>query len=278
MMESDETRQWLEQELQKIRKWERSQGGSPFWQRIGKIPFRILDRLTPAFIHRKVGTALDELGKFIQTGGGYLSSEKAVPNFFKDDRVGGLSDVIRLPIRQMDAAAVSVAANREKTAAVQGASTGIGGIFTLSIDIPLLLSLQLKTLQDIAMCYGFDPKLPEERLFIVKILQFVSSDAPAKKAVLRQMGQLTGNTAAARTEIITELQGWREVVYSYRDRWGWKKLFQMVPVAGLIFGAFTNRNVIRELAEAGEMFYRKRRIEERLGIGESGFTPHSTRP
>ncbi|MET3574932.1 EcsC family protein [Bhargavaea ullalensis] len=260
-----ETKDWLEQELRKNQKWERSQGGSWFWQRIGKIPFKILDKLTPEFIHRKIGTALDELGKFVQTGGGYLSSEKAVTNFFKDERIRTLSDVSRLPVRQMDAAAEHVASTRGKAAAVQGASTGFGGIFTLSIDIPLLLGLQLKTVQDIAMCYGFDPKLPEERLFIVKVLQFISSDASGKKLVLRQARQITEDPGAARQEVISELQGWREVVYSYRDRWGWKKLFQMVPVAGLLFGAITNRNVIRELAETAEVFYRKRKIEERLG-------------
>ena len=44
----------------------------------------------------------------------------------------------------------------------------LAGIFTLTIDIPLLLGLQLKTLQDIAICYGYDPNVKEERLFIVK--------------------------------------------------------------------------------------------------------------
>ncbi|WP_040228543.1 EcsC family protein [Bhargavaea cecembensis] len=259
-----ESKQWLEQELRQIRRWERSQGGSWFWERIGKIPFKILDKLTPAFIHRKIGTALDEIGKFIQTGGGYLSSEKAVSGFFQDSQIRTLADVPGLPIRMMDTAAERVGEGRSKAAAVQGASTGIGGIFTLSIDIPLLLGLQLKTLQDIAMCYGYDPKLPEERLFIVKIMQFVSSDASGKKLVLKQLGLMNENPDAARKEVVSELRGWREVVYSYRERWGWKKLFQMVPVAGFVFGAITNRGVIRELAEAGKVFYRKRRIEERL--------------
>ena len=60
------------------------------------------------------------------------------------------------------------------------------------------------------------------------------------------------------------MQGWREVVFSYRDQMGWKKLFQMIPIAGLVFGAFINRSAVNDIAEAGKMLYRKRRIIERL--------------
>jgi hypothetical protein len=38
----------------------------------------------------------------------------------------------------------------------------------------------------------------------------------------------------------------------------------MVPIAGIIFGAFTNRSMINDLAETGMMLYQKRRILERL--------------
>lgn len=39
-----------------------------------------------------------------------------------------------------------------------------------------------------------------------------------------------------------------------------KKLFQMIPVAGMIFGAFINKSMIEDIAEAGMMLYRKRRV------------------
>jgi hypothetical protein len=38
----------------------------------------------------------------------------------------------------------------------------------------------------------------------------------------------------------------------------------MVPVAGVIFGAATNKTMVSNLSEAGTMFYRKRVIFERL--------------
>ncbi|MGG4266159.1 EcsC family protein [Peribacillus simplex] len=46
----------------------------------------------------------------------------------------------------------------------------------------------------------------------------------------------------SKREIASDLQGLQEIVYTYRDQFGWKTLLQMVPVAGMIFGALTNRS------------------------------------
>lgn len=66
----------LENELKKIEKWEKEQQKAWFWERIGRLPFKVLDKLTPAFIQDKIGLLLDEIGGFIQNGGQYLTSEK----------------------------------------------------------------------------------------------------------------------------------------------------------------------------------------------------------
>ena len=89
----------------------------------------------------------------------------------------------------MDQTVEKLTGNRKRLATIQGASTGVGGIFTLTIDIPLLLGIQLKTLQDIAICYGYDPNDKKERLFIVKCLQFVSADIVGKQAILNQLSR-----------------------------------------------------------------------------------------
>lgn len=207
---------------------------------------------------------LDELGQYIQTGGKYLSSMNSLKSYYPNNDISTLEDVKLLPIVEMDQAVNILAKNRKQLATLQGAGTGVGGIFTLSIDIPLLLSIQLKTLQDIAMCYGYDPNEKEERIFIVKVLQFVSSDIVGKQTILQQLSLIDSADEKIKREAISELQGWREVVMTHRDQIGWKKLFQMIPIVGLLVGAFINRSAVNDLAEAGMMLYRKRRIHERL--------------
>lgn len=262
-----ESKEWLLEELNKVEAWEKDQSDLWFWEKLGRLPFKIIDKWTPAVIQNKIGILLDELGQYIQTGGSYLSSVSKVPNYYPNLAVCTLEDVEKLPIAKMDVAVEKIKGNRKKIATIQGASTGVGGIFTLTIDIPLLLSLQLKTLQDIAICYGYDPKEKEERLFIVKCLQFVSADFVGKQAILSQLSQFDDPAEVSKREVLSELQGWCEVAFSYRDQIGWKKLFQMIPIAGLVFGAFINRSAVTDIAEAGKMLYRKRRLLERLNEG-----------
>lgn len=260
-----DSREYLLSELKEIEKWEKDQKGLWFWEKLTRLPFKMLDRFTPKFIQEKVGLLLDELGSYIQTGGQYLSSEKSVFNHI-EKKTGRsarqLSDLENVPVGEMKTASLALGEQRKKAATIQGASTGIGGIFTLAIDIPAVLALSLKTLQDIAIIHGYDPKDKKERVFIIKCLQFSSADVVGKQAILNE---LTGfNSDNKSREVISELQGWREVTLTYTESFGWKKLLQMVPVAGIVFGAFANRSMVSDLAETGTMLYQKRRILERL--------------
>ncbi len=261
-----ESKEFLLSELELIHKWEEEQKDLWFWEKIGRIPFAILDRITPKSVHDLLGKILDEIGGYIQTGGQYLISEKNIlKQLSKANGSSGpltLEDVPSLPLRTMDQVAASLKDSHIQFATMQGATTGFGGIFTLAIDIPALLGLSLKVLQEIALAYGYDPKEKKERIFIVKCMQFASSDFVGKKAILKDLSRFhEGNQER---ESISQLQGWREVIDTYRDNFGWKKLFQLVPVIGILFGAYINRSTIEEVAEAGMNLYRKRRILEKL--------------
>ncbi|WP_160725209.1 EcsC family protein [Bacillus sp. USDA818B3_A] len=262
-----ETREELAGELSVIESWEKEQSDLWIWERLGRLPFKLLDKITPRFIHNKVGNLLEEIGSYIQTGGSYLIKKESI--FERVERevqtpVNDVADIKEIPLSVMKKLSEELAGQRKKMAAIQGASTGIGGIFTLAIDIPALMAISLKTLQEIAIIHGYDPNDQRERVFMVKCLQFSSADIVGKQAILNELSNYDRPEGSGSGEMVSQLQGWREVVYTYRDQFGWKKLFQMVPVAGMIFGAFTNRSMINDLAETGSMLYRKRRILERL--------------
>lgn len=262
-----EEREWLNAQLKEIEKWEKDQQKVWFWEKLSRLPFQMLDKLTPAFIQKKIGVLLDEMGHYIQTGGAYLTSEKGIIHQFQkkcaDDSIQHIEDIEKAPIEIMDAISEHMGKNRTNLATVQGATTGVGGIFTLAADIPAVLGLSLKTLQDIAVTYGYDPKNKEERVFIIKCLQLNSADVVGKKSILKELRSYHASEGK-HENMISQIQGWREVVYNYRDSFGWKKLFQLVPIAGILFGAVSNRSQLKGIAETGMMQYRKRRIVTRL--------------
>jgi hypothetical protein len=266
-----ETRELLLAELDKIRRWEEDQKDLWFWEKLARFPFAVLDRITPRPVHDLLGKLLDELGSYIQTGGQYLVSDRNVLDKLAVQAsmpAGSLAlpDVGKLPLAVMDRVAKELKESRKQWATMQGATTGFGGFFTLAVDIPALLGLSLKVLQEMALAYGYDPREKEERVFIVKCLQFSCSEYAAKQAILKDLGRYCGEVAER--EAVSELQGWREVIANYRDNYGWKKLFQLVPVIGIVFGAWINRSTVEEVAEAGQMLYKKRRVLEKLKVLE----------
>ncbi|KOR88106.1 EcsC family protein [Paenibacillus solani] len=285
-----ESRQQLELQLQEILKWEKEQKDVMFWEKLGRIPFMLLDRLTPKAVQEKIGSALNEVGGFIQSGGKHLVREQSVMNILAKVAEGEGRDVdtnpsvtqsiqgdletstenstltlasaAKLPLQVMDTAADALTVKRVKFAAAQGAATGIGGVFTIAADLPMVLGQSLKVLQEMALCYGYDPNDSRERVFIVKCLQFASADIVGKKAVLEELANIDDEQATE--QVFSQLQGWREVVQSYTDNFGMKKLFQLIPIAGVVFGSISNKGTISDVAETGKMLYKKRRLQYRL--------------
>lgn len=262
-----ETKEQLQDYLLEIEKWEEDQKGLFFWEKLGRLPFKVIDKLTPKFLQEKIGILVNELGSYIQTGGKYLISENGMIKKIKKSTsypIETIDDIAKMPIEDMTEMSHQLQSERSKLATVQGASTGFGGIFTLVIDIPLILGMALKTLQEIAIIHGYDPNEKLERVFIVKCLQFASADIVGKEAILKELANMHHSKNDGPESMISQLKGWQEVFFTYRDQFGWKKLLQMVPVAGMIFGAFVNKGMIEDVSEAGMMLYRKRRINERL--------------
>lgn len=263
-----ESKESLIQSLKEVEAWEKGQNDLWFWEKLGRLPFVLLDRITPAFVREKLGLAVDEMTAFLETGGTYLVQDEPIYNRFRKRMKEGSSsnigvdEIAAAPLSLMNEVAMELRESRATFATVQGATTGIGGIFTLALDIPLLIGTSLKVLQEMSLSYGYRPEEKKERLFVVKCLQFASSDIVGKKAILAELSHF--DDPHAQKDVIAQLQGWREVVVTYTENIGWKKLFQMVPIAGILFGAYLNRSTVQDVAEAGMMLYRKRRILERM--------------
>lgn len=280
-----ETREQLDQELEQILKWEKEQKALFIWDKLGRLPFVMLDKVMPKALKEKIGTALNDVGQYVQHGGKFLVQKQKVAKLLQEEAEksgyamkdvtvteveqetdskadGQIHSVEGLPLEVLDRVADSITESRAKFAAAQGAATGIGGIVTIAADIPMVMGMSLKVLQEMALCYGYNPDDPQERIFIVKCLQFSSADIVGKKAIIDELADY--DNPEKQVEVISQMQGWREVFLSYSESFGWKKLFQLIPIAGMLFGSISNKSTIQDVAEAGKMLYKKRLILQRL--------------
>ncbi|MER1999966.1 MAG: EcsC family protein [Lysinibacillus sp.] len=261
-----ESKEQLQHYLQEIEAWEKDQGSAWFWEKLARLPFKFLDKLTPKFLQEKLGQLVNLLVDYVQTGGNLLTSTTGTLKTIERKtglEIESIEELHALPIERMIVLSEDLKKNRANFATVQGATTGFGGLFTIIADIPLVIGNALKSLQEIAIIHGYDPRQKEERVFIVKCLQYVFADVVGKEAILKELTAIQLGQANEQN-MIAQIQGWREVFITYSEQFGLKKLMQMIPIIGMIFGAITNKSMIEDIVDTGMMLYRKRRVYERL--------------
>ena len=161
-----------------------------------------------------------------------------------------------MDLQQKDQRVKETIASYRKTAVIEGAGTGAGGILLGLADFPLLLSIKMKLLFDIAGLYGFDAKEYEERLFILHIFQLAFSSEEKRRETLLIIENWD------HTEHTKELN-WQEFQQEYRDQIDFVKMFQLVPGIGAAVGAYANHHLIERLGETAMNGYRLRILSKK---------------
>lgn len=147
----------------------------------------------------------------------------------------------------------------KKTAMAEGFATGAGGFVLGLADFPLLLSIKVKLVYDIAAIYGFDVMDYKERLYILYIIQLAFSSENYSKNLFNKMENwdeysknLPGN--------INDFD-WQSFQQEYRDYLDLAKLLQLMPGIGAVVGFYVNGKLLDKLGEVAINSYRMR-LEE----------------
>jgi hypothetical protein len=143
-----------------------------------------------------------------------------------------------------------------KTASVEGAGTGAGGILLGLADFPLLLSIKMKFLMEAASLYGYDTDQYEERVFLLYIFQLAYSSEEKRKVIF----DIIDNWDERKSEVIQ--LDWKELQQEYRDYIDFIKMLQLVPGIGAAVGAYANYNLIDQLGEVTKNVYRIRHLNK----------------
>lgn len=142
------------------------------------------------------------------------------------------------------------------TAMLEGVGTGAGGFWLGLADFPLLLSIKIKFLYEIATIYGFDIKDYKERLYILYIFQLAFSSQAKTNEIFSEMEEWE-DTSKSFPEDINEFN-WREFQQEYRDYIDLAKLLQLVPFIGAFVGAYANSKLLDKLGKTAMNAYRMR--------------------
>lgn len=147
----------------------------------------------------------------------------------------------------------------KKTAMLEGAGTGAGGFLMSLADFPLLLSIKIKFLYDVAAIYGFDITNYKERLYILKIFQLAFSSQDVVNKVFYEIENWEEYSKTLPSNI--NLFDWRVFQQEYRDYIDIAKLLQIIPGIGAVVGAYTNSKLLDKLGATAMNAYRMRVIK-----------------
>ncbi|GAA0120992.1 MAG: EcsC family protein [Clostridium argentinense] len=148
----------------------------------------------------------------------------------------------------------------KRTAMIEGAGTGAGGFLMSLTDFPLLLSIKIKFLYDVASIYGFDISNYKERLYILHIFELAFSSQENMNKVFKRMDMWSEYSNSLPSDI--NYFDWRNFQQQYRDYIDIAKLVQMLPAVGALAGAYVNSKLMTKLGETAINAYRMRLFEK----------------
>ncbi|WFD12363.1 EcsC family protein [Tepidibacter hydrothermalis] len=161
-----------------------------------------------------------------------------------------------LSLRQREKLVAQKTKAYKTTALIEGAGTGAGGIILGLADLPLLLSIKIKLLYDIAAIYGFDVNDYKERIYILNIFHITFASKSKINDVFYKMENFEEYFDSLPDDI--DSFDWRSFQQEYRDYIDLAKLLQMVPGIGAFVGAYVNSKLIDKLSKTAVQAYRMR--------------------
>lgn len=227
-----------EKVLQEAEHWKFSMLKRPSkFQRTAKSLQLKINEKIPAKVHKIMTESIKKMVETTLVGSDFTTKKR---------------DVSGLSFEEKEKKILELIPKYKKTAAVEGAGTGAGGLLLGAADFPLLLSIKMKCLFDIAATYGFDVKEKEERIYMLYIfhLAFCSDDHRTK------LLEVLENWEEKKEELL-ELD-WKAFQQEYRDYIDVVKMFQLMPGIGAVVGAYANYQLLDHLTKVAMNVYRFR--------------------
>lgn len=237
--------------VNELKKWQKKMSKKPFFKTgVAKGLQSKFNNLIPEKIHETITEAIKNVVKVVLFGSEFTSKEP----------------LINMPLEEREMLAKDKLNFYKKAAAVSGAGTGAGGILLGLADLPVLLSLKMKFLFDMASLYGLDVKDYKERLYILYIFQLAFSSQERRNEVYNHILDWDNYVENLPKDI--NLFDWRTFQQEYRDYIDLAKLLQLIPGIGAVIGACANYKLVDRLGDTAINAYRLRLFKIHFNINE----------
>ncbi|WP_018476810.1 EcsC family protein [Pontibacter roseus] len=232
--------------IQELQDWQLEMRSDPsFVNRLSKRMQNKLNSYIPERVHQAITGTIKQMVRAVLFGSG-LTTRKPYP-------FTSLQLTENLVQERIDF--------YRKAAAAEGGITGAGGILLGFADFPLLLSLKLKLLFEIAALYGYSAEDYRERVYLLHIFQLAFSSQQQRRQVYQRLEHWEQQAQHLPQDI--HQFDWRTFQQEYRDYIDLAKMAQLIPIVGAPIGAVVNYRLINKLGATAMNAYRMRWLEEK---------------
>jgi len=220
-----------------------------FINRMAKGVQHKINDIIPEKIHQAITYAIEKMVKGVLFGSSYVNA--SLPEqVILEKREARIKEKIKW---------------YQKTASVEGAVTGAGGILMGFVDFPAFLAIKMKMLFEIASLYGHDVKDFKERLFILHVFQLAFCSQKKRNELINVLENWSTYKETLPGE--GDTFDWRSFQLEYRDYMDLAKLAQLIPIVGAGVGAVANWQLSDHLGKTAMQCYRLRYFDRKGMLG-----------
>jgi hypothetical protein len=230
-----------------LKAWQRKMSRRPsIMNKVSKKVQVKLNSYIPEKVHRAITVAIKQMIRGVLFGAKYTVKEPTPMTSLAETEI-----MVERTIQQY-----------RRAAAAEGGITGAGGILLGFVDFPVLLSIKLKMLFDLATIYGFDVKDYKERLYLLHIFQLAFSSQQHRAIIYQQIIDWDKQKQEMPDDI-NEFD-WRNFQQEYRDYIDLAKLAQLIPGIGAVVGFIANYKLLNQLGNTAKNAFRMRLLSQKL--------------
>jgi uncharacterized protein (DUF697 family) len=202
-------------------------------------------------------------------------------DILRDGGVARLEDLRKADLKTCDGIADTVHNWAIGLAVTEGTATGAAGIFGIPADIPLIITLALRTIHKIGACYGYPCENEIDQSFVLSILSASGANSVEEKTTaLATLGAvrniLTKLTWKQMTEKAAQQQLSKEAgIIALRNlarqlgiNITKRKAMAAIPIIGAAIGGSVNGWYIKEVGWAARRAFQERWLAENGKINE----------
>lgn len=198
-----------------------------------------------------------------------------VDDIKRDGNVNSISELKNKSLELSDTLANEVHNWAIAAATAEGGAAGLFGLPGMIADVPTLITMGLRVIHKIGICYGFECKTEEDKQFVFAIMSAAGSNTMKEKntavLLLRQITvkisketwkQIAANAAVKGIGLDAAIIAIKNLAKQLGINITKRKALQAIPLIGLGVGAAMNAQFITDIAWAARRSFQERWLSE----------------